>query len=404
MRRLLSVGLLLFVVWMAPCAWAEHNREYSLPQKHYTVLQNVPDRNLTPLRKATIHQTVPVESPVTGLPWDGDYQPVLVQISNAVGTVKQKGGTVKAAGIGKRAPWGIQYADILYEMLLVKSGETRFTALFSDCFAQGQPASGVGPVRSTRIGQLLLREEWSAGFVFSGGYFVSSGRRDQDIDGQIAKIGTPEQGVLFNVQQIRPESLRNRVMGKKAPDNLNVDIVGIRALIPAAYVSKPRPFLFADECPYAAAYEPAEVIHVDWGQKTTISHFVYDKNSQTYQRYCGPGVNKAKWSPFTALDSPEDQVSESQQPLAFANLIIQRVLYEYEDEIFLMPNMQVIGKGNADIFIGGRFIPGYWVRDFITGPTVFYDDQGRELMLNRGKTIIAQFPQEGLCTFASGLE
>ena len=156
MRRLLSVGLLLFVVWMAPCAWAEHNREYSLPQKHYTVLQNVPDRNLTPLRKATIHQTVPGESPVTGLPWDGDYQPVLVQISNAVGTVKQKGSTVKAAGIGKRAPWGIQYADILYEMLLVKSGETQFYGAIQRLLCTGSAgirrwASAFHPNRATPV-------------------------------------------------------------------------------------------------------------------------------------------------------------------------------------------------------------------------------------------------------------
>lgn len=42
-----------------------------------------------------------------------------------------------------------------------------------------------------------------------------------------------------------------------------------------------------------------------------------------------------------------------------------------------MPVMQSVGKGNADIFIGGRYIPGYWVRESIESPTVFLDDQGQ---------------------------
>ena len=54
--------------------------------------------------------------------------------------------------------------------------------------------------------------------------------------------------------------------------------------------------------------------------------------------------------------------------------------------------MQSVGKGNADIFIGGRYIPGYWVRESTDSPTVFLDDQGNEIVLTRGKTFIANLP------------
>ena len=57
--------------------------------------------------------------------------------------------------------------------------------------------------------------------------------------------------------------------------------------------------------------------------------------------------------------------------------------------------------GIADIFIGGRYIPGYWVRESIDSPTVFLDDQGNEIQLTRGKTFIAHFPPEALLAYGN---
>jgi hypothetical protein len=76
--------------------------------------------------------------------------------------------------------------------------------------------------------------------------------------------------------------------------------------------------------------------------------------------------------------------------------------YTYDDGSKLKPIPESVGRGNADIFIDGRYIPGYWARASLNDPTVFYDDQGNELKLNRGKTYIAQFPTEALCLFADG--
>jgi hypothetical protein len=80
-------------------------------------------------------------------------------------------------------------------------------------------------------------------------------------------------------------------------------------------------------------------------------------------------------------------------------VIIQRVPYEYVNNNKTMPKMLAVGEGNADIFIGGRYIPGYWVRESVESPTVFFDDQGNEIQLTRGKTFIAHFPPERLLTY-----
>lgn len=68
----------------------------------------------------------------------------------------------QAAGIGKRAPWGIHEADIVYEIMMYETGQTRLTCLF-----QSQFPETVGPVRSARMSQFYLREEWDAAFVFA---------------------------------------------------------------------------------------------------------------------------------------------------------------------------------------------------------------------------------------------
>ena len=66
-----------------------------------------------------------------------------------------------ASGIMARAPWGLSYADVVYEYPLYRKGDTRLTAVFSDLVPDA-----VGPIRSARIGNVWLREEWDGAFIF----------------------------------------------------------------------------------------------------------------------------------------------------------------------------------------------------------------------------------------------
>lgn len=97
--------------------------------------------------------------------------------------------------------------------------------------------------------------------------------------------------------------------------------------------------------------------------------------------------------------SADDRSEENEEQMSFSNVIIQRITYDYTNNNKTMPVMNSVGQGNADIFIGGRYIPGYWVRKSVEEPTIFFDDQGNELQLTRGKTFIAHFPPESLLTF-----
>jgi hypothetical protein len=387
------VGVMLVLVLLSTAMVPAVANTYTLPLEG-TVLQDEADRNIQNTTPAARNPILSGESPTTGLEWSGVYLPMLVQISNPQGTVTYNGTKIKSAGVGNRAPWGGQYADVVYEGILYRTGETRISFLFSDSLDEGIPTS-VGPVRSARIGHVLLREEWQSGFIYAGG----PRREENNIAEMFEELGASDKGVLFDLLTNKWDDYRQRVKGLKNPDNLDVNVVGLRDLIPTNYSASAHAFLFADTSPYVDGYELAYNINLDWGHEKYVSHFVYDENDNLYYRYSGD-------APYMSYPSSTEAgaVDDSSSVwMSFSNVIIQRVSYEYTNNSKIMPVMQSVGKGNADIFIGGRYIAGYWVREDTESPTVYYDDQGNELQFTRGKTFIADFPPESLCTF-TGME
>lgn len=396
MKKIISVLLVCALVaasGLALAAAPDKGAVYTMDTAGAKVLQNDKDRGIAYDKdQLTNNPVIEGVSPTTGLPvGEGWYYPVLVQISNPEDTIKYNGKNVTFAGIGLRAPWGGQYADIVYEGLLYREGQTRMTFLFSDSLLQGQPTSA-GPVRSARIGHALLREEWQGGIAFFGGPSADG----NDIVKLFKELGASEKGAAFNLEYTnRYKDYHYRVTGLKSPENVTVDPAGIRELVPEEYREiEQRPFLFVDENIYTKGYDKALSVNLDWGHKRHISHFYYDEATGTYQRYSGA-------VPYTTFLSVDDRSSETAQQMSFANVIVQRVPYEFVDNNPIMPKMQAVGQGNADIFIGGRYIPGYWVRESVTSPTVFFDDKGNEIQLCRGKTFIAHFPAERLLTYTT---
>jgi hypothetical protein len=385
---LLIAAVLLLSAAVPALASEYSDNAFTLPLEG-TVLQNVPDRNISPNTPPVRNPIIPGESPTTGLSWVGFYLPMLVQYSNGLVDVKVGNKTVELAGVNARAPWGGQYADIVYEAILYRTGNTRMTFLFSDSLDDGYPLS-FGPVRSARMSHVSLRQEWQGGLVFRGG----PEQADNDIQKELRASGAYDLGVAFDLETNLTRNYSNRVKGVKAPENLEADVVGLRSLIPANYISQPHAFLFADLNPYTEGYPFAYKINLDWGLESYVSHFVYDEMNNIYYRYSGCVL-------FQSFASAEDRDEKDMIPLTFSNVIVQRVEYEYAHNNKLAPLMQSVGKGNADIFIGGRYIAGYWIRKSDEDPTVFYDDKGNEIQLTRGKTFIAQLPPDSILTFSS---
>ena len=368
MKKLISIMIsLALLLSLATAAIAE------------TVINPNEDRNIE-LQDVGLNEAPEGVSPTTGLPLDmhnvpegfaglavtGRYLPILTQIDNYNG------------GTDDIAPWGASYADIVYESPLHKSGYTRISLLFSDIIPDS-----VGPVRSARVGHCWLREEWDAGFMFYGGQ-EAKGSNIRDV---FRSTGATQKGVLFdgtagdNKAWMAYYSPRS---GLIAPHDKDGNAAAMSELIPADHVAPNHTFLFTDEMPEG---DPAECIWIDWDAEQYNSYLEYDADSNQYFRYMD---RDGKLTAYVDRDANEQ--------LAFANVIIQHTTVTY-NRTADAPVTEHIGEGNADFFMGGVHIAGYWKRADETSRTVFYGPDGNELELQRGKTLISIIPEKTVVTY-----
>lgn len=370
MRKLLTVLLLMT---MALCVSASAE----------TVLDPKADRGITPVESG-LNEVEEGISPTTGrrlstlyapegfagLAVTGRYLPMLVQIGNDSG------------GVGERAPWGITYADIIYETPLTRNESTRMTAVFSDLIPDS-----VGYVRSARVGHVWIREEWDGGFLYYG---------QQEADGsnvkaEFRKTGANDKGVLFSgtaggTAWKHLYTARKRL---KSPYNMDANVAAMSAMVPESHVAPNHAFRFTDEAPEG---DTAKQVFIDWGSSASnyASRLVYRNEWQGYIRNVGP--DKSVW--YADRDGIDGAI-------AFANVIVQFTRVEYNHNSKLEPIAYVIGEdgapaeGNADFFMGGKHISGYWKRESMSSRTVYYGPDGEEIELQRGRTLIVIFPDDG---------
>ena len=334
-RSLLILTLLIGMVTVASAA---------------TLIPGTLTRNIT-IHKSGDNPIIPGESPTTGLPSDSSYYlPVLSQIDNNLEAIPQ---------------WGISFADIMYELPIQGQGWTRLTALFSDQYPEE-----AGPVRSGRVMHADLREEWDAALVHYGKQ-EAAGSNMKEI---LSKYGVTAKGLAIDGIGNKYSSYFNRVRYHAAPHNVSAYISNIKdMLVPLNYSFPQRPFKFTDDTNYGGV--PAlqfSVIHKK--NKDTSSTFSYDQAMKGYQRFIRTGAYYDYLNPAEVL--------------AYSNVIIQRTKLTFNNNTMNPLLSDVVGKGAADIFIAGQYIAGAWSRESLTDRTVFYDQQGNELALQRGKSWI----------------
>lgn len=337
-----------------------------------TTINGAAKRNIT-VNRAAEHEPIEGESPTTGLPLDsytdipssflglavnGKYMPMFVQIDNAEG------------GVDKLAQWGIRYADIVYETPLNSAGGTRLSAVFSDILPDE-----VGPIRSARVGHVRLAAEWMGGFVHYGG----QSNEGSDVNAEMRK---PEIHIVREKNRFDGTDGTNKPWKKyfsvrakaTSPHDKSANVAALSELVSDEVEQVNHTFLFTDELPTAG--DAATEIYIRHSSTEKYnSHLVYDEASNTYLRYMGS-------------DRKLYVDRDTQEAIAFSNVIVQFTTVKYNGSGDA-PVMETLGSGNADIFIGGRHIAGCWVHDQYHSRTVYYDEQGNEIALQRGKTLIS---------------
>ena len=403
MKRMLS--LLICLMMLGSCAMADivinggENRGINPPKVEPNVWEDVRISPTTGLVLSDVAKRAP-ETGFAGLAMTGRYMPMLVQIDNAEAGI---GYDSNGKYTGKRAPWGAQYTDVIYEAPLYKQGDTRLTFLFSDLIP-----NAVGPLRSARLFHAWLREEWDCGFIFYGQQeytdtnvpeaFKSTGADKKgyvyDTEGKVVEGA----GLLFlgTVGISRPwkqyfGSMRSKEwpgmnIQLQKPHDKTVDAAAVSSLILPDFQAANHTWQFTDSEPDWD--DDAEEIYVNWatGKLQYYNSYIWwDEDEEVYTR------EMMDYTSESLRDTHEyktlqwkDKMNEESIP--FTNVIVQFTKMEWVRTD--APKPEVLGMGNADIFQRGKHMAGVWRRDTLSDRTVFYDEEGEEIKMQRGRTLI----------------
>lgn len=357
MRKLVFIALMLAVLCLAALVAGE------------VVTTEIPstltrDISLQGKTAGGFPDNPPVEgiSSTTGLPKaDGKYFPVLVQIDNNLSAMPQ---------------WGLTQADIMYELPLSGNGWTRLTALFADTIP-----NEAGPVRSARLMHADLREEWDALLLHFGEQITpGSNFREAIRNYGVSAKGLEMDGIGNTYSKQFP---RTKYHG--APHNVSAQVPALIAMVPNQDYQFPvRPFRFSKDAVYEGPNAYKITINHK-GNESTMSTYFYDYVNNNYLRSTAKG-------PYVDYFEPEKQ-------LAYSNVIVQRTRLDFNRRAQNPILPEVVGSGAADIFIGGKYIAGAWFRATPQSRTIFFDQNGNELVLQPGRTWIVITNEETTVTY-----
>jgi hypothetical protein len=306
----------------------------------------------TPIPSPTFPPRPENENPLTGLivedPAALQRRPVHVRVGNDPAARPQ-------AGLGN--------ADLVYEEI-VEWWVTRYTAVFLS-----QAPEMVAPIRSARLINTQLTQQYSAALVNSGG----------------------SDGVRWELSQLPIVNLDEYFWPKPYfyrenegwQTRLAVNILAARQLMEAEDMSAAVPlrgFTFSDGPPDG---DPAQSIFIPYPQRTSPVDWRYDPNSGRYLRWIS--------------DEPMLEFADNQQ-ISAANVIIyyaEHLPTDIVEDSNGATSIQIIvnGEGRAQIFRDGVVMEGLWRTDGTQTPE-FVFPTGEPIPLKRGNSWIEVVPTD----------
>lgn len=311
-----------------------------------------------------------VHSYLTGLPVDvsvGNRRPIAVMLPNNKAALPQ---------------YGISRADVIYEAC-VEGRITRLMGIFEDF----NDLSRIGPVRSSRDYFVYTALEYDAIYCHWG-------------------LAVPYVAELLNSDRV---------------DNISQANKGVDIPTPSAFGRRDRPgyateftgYLFVDKMKagvedrgYPWDYEYTFLPKFTFAADGVRADY---KDAPAAVRIC-PGENGSRggyggigayfeyndtdglYYRFQYGKKHVDELDGKQ--LAVSNVVFQYCHGEVRDSHDYLA-FGVHGEGSCAVFTGGRMIKGRWYRyGGDDSPAKYYDEDGREIIFNQGKTWVCNIWQE----------
>lgn len=297
-------------------------------------------------------------SELTGLPISNDLasqRPIAVMVDNEVDALPH---------------FGTSNCDIIYEMMNSTANNriTRLMAVLKDWGAIEQ----LGSIRSTRPTNILLAAEYNAVLCHDGGpyhndAYFAHGFVDH-FSGTFSRVNNGKKREY--TEYILPGDLDKNFGDRIARDYKE----GFSADTPH--------FNFVE---YGTTTDLSELYDRTYPTKQLILPFPHNSSLLNYNdetgnyEYCEYG--KQYYDEGTG------------EPLSFTNIFIQRCSFNKLDENgYLIYNC--LGSGEGFYITKGLAKSVSWVKNGDEDFTRFYDDNGQEIAVNRGKTYIALVPDD----------
>ncbi len=306
----------------------------------------------TPTPAPTLPPRPENENPLTGLQVDDpamlQRRPVHVRVGNDPGA---------------RPQVGLNDADLVYEEV-VEWWVTRFTAIYL-----GRAPEMVAPIRSARLINTQLTQQYDAALVNSGG---SDGVRWELSQQPIVNLDEYfwPQPYFYRENQ----GWQTRLAVNLIAAHQLMDREGMAATVPL------RGFVFSDE---PMGGNPAQTISIPYPQRTSQTEWRYDPGSGRYLRWV---------SGEALVDFASDQ------QISAANVIIyyaEHLPTEIVEDSNGATSIRIIvnGEGRAQVFRDGVVVEGLWRSDGAQTPEFVFPN-GEQIPLKRGSSWIEVVPPD----------
>ena len=262
--------------------------------------------------------------------------------------------------------YGTAEADIVYEMMnsTANGRVTRLMCLYKDWTNLQQ----TGSIRSTRTTNVILSGEYNAVLIHDGGPFYIKTYLAQPYAANIS-------GGFSRIQNGKPREFTEYVFGPEMVSRF------AKSNIPTTYtiaLERGTHFQFNGGDTDLASEMVANNVELGNIFLHNSSRLAYNAASRPYDYY-----------EYGSLH----QDAEDGQPLTFKNVILQNVSFNQLDKNGYL-TYNVIGSGSGYYITNGKAIPITWSKGSETGFTHYYNSQGVEIAVNRGKTYIGLLPSD----------
>lgn len=268
-----------------------------------------------------------------------------------------------------RPHYGLSKADVVYEVIKEEYLETRFMAIF-----EGEFPEKVGPLRSIRVPFVRIYNEWQTALVHYGGAgsVAQDGSKNPESVNALDLLKKIYVPYRFDAVAGINDSYFFRTNDKPAPHNAYIELEEASQEFPDVWVKDHFAF---DEEDFSTSDEISTTIEIDYPTKTANKvTYKFDQISGHYNRFINDEIH---------LDALYDT------QITATNIIVQ-FLEHTEVNGYVLVELKY--RGDADYFVNGKHISGYWVKDFEDDTTHWFTENDEELVLLPGTTYIQIVP------------